>query len=76
MYLQMMQQASLLRPACCTSWAWARAGCSSPRATPIHFVKHRRRRVVWYLALRWHVAHERSEREVSEGVCLLEFYTE
>ena len=37
MYLQMMQQASLLRPACCTSWAWARAGCSSPRATPVHF---------------------------------------
>jgi hypothetical protein len=40
-------------------------------------IKDRRRRVVWYLALRsLHVAHERSEREVSEGVCLLEFYTE
>jgi len=40
-------------------------------------MRDRRRRVVWYLALRsLHVAHERSEREVSEGVCLLEFYTE
>ena len=45
--------------------------------TQVSTVKDRRRRVVWYLALRsLHVAHERSEREVSGGVCLLEFYTE